>query len=181
MTNISLIDTGYARVDNQSSDTPETEIANSGTELELKGVKFTFERAVGIDDTTEPDRDEDIETNYISRSNPKVIIEGVLKQGDFGVSVGENSDVLAVKELDKMATTKGIKCVYYNDDTAGGSTTGYKLLTKAIGVNDYDAGGTTFVNHPVELHIHVRFNKFRVIQSSDGTLLKFTLEGVMTE
>ena len=68
--------------------------------------------------------------------------------------------------------------MYYNDTET--DTTGYKLITKAIGVDDYDVSGNTFINHPQELHIHVRFTRLVVDQNGKNTLLTFTLEGVMT-
>lgn len=182
MANISIIDTGYANIETEG--TVETLISNSGNEIELKGVRITYNRGNNTDDTVGPDSD-NVEVNQVSTPNPRITIQGIMMRGKLD---GTTTDLAQSTYLDLLCLTKGIKCVYYNDDLT--DNTGYPLISKFLGVSK--SGSTeTLVNgtktytlanpnsHPDEIHFHCRFTNFRITQTANNAY-SFTLEGVLT-
>jgi len=167
MANITLVDTGYANV--ESTGTIETDIAVSGTPLEINGVSFSYNRTANTDKNAEPGNYTSTSINYTSVNSPAITIRGTIKRGSLD---GTNTELGDVAYLDEFVTTRGIKCVYYND--AEEDTDGYPLITKFIGVTD------AYTNHPVEKHIHVRFHSFTITQSATGNSYTWQIQGDIT-
>ena len=168
MANLTLKDTGYANV--ESTGTIETDIANSGTALELKGVSIVYNRSASTERIGEPGDYGLNKINHVSNNSPSISITGILQRGKLD---GTGTSVDDLPAIEEMVTTLGIKCIYYNDAVA--DTTGYPILTKFLGVTD------AFTNHPTEKHLHVKFSSINITQTADNNSYTFRLEGEVTK
>ena len=152
MATITIIDTGYPNVDSsgaiadQSTDEP---IANGGSAITFKCTSMSYNRGANLDNNPVPSKYKDMELNYGSTENPIITIAGVLDRR-------VDADMNLVSEFDALVTTKGIKCLYYND-----STDGYRDLTDDLGAANANDGKT---NHPTEPHLHCRVKSFNISQ-----------------
>ena len=169
MANLTIKDTGYVSVTTSGTQFSGSDIVNSGTAIELIGIDLTYTISSNQDDVTEPDNDTNGVVNHISTNNPKILISGLIKRGKLD---GTSTDMATIPFLKAMVSTKGVKCLYYNDAVT--TTTGYPCITKFLGVTDSEGG------HPTEPHFHVRFTNFRISQSSNSNGYKFSLEGIET-
>jgi hypothetical protein len=169
MANLTIKDSGYVRVAVTDTDVQEALIANSGTPIELKSVSIVYERGANISAPSQPGKFDDIEGKKTSSSAPVIVISGELVRGAMD---GTGTDIMVADQLDALCTTRGVKCVYYNDTETGEA--GYPIITKAIG-----KPGSDYSGHPVEKHFHVDFRRFRLTQTSGKGTASFTLEGVV--
>ena len=169
MANVTIIDSGFVSVTTSGTQFTGDNIVNSGSAIELTGISLTYTRSANNESNVEPDNTEDSPINAVSYNNPKIVISSLLKRGKLD---GTGTSLDQVSLMDKLTTTKGIKCVYYNDTIT--STSGYPLITKFLGTTDSETG------HPSEPHFHVRFNNFTITQ---GTVngMTFRLEGEITQ
>ena len=176
MANITLKDSGYPSVIPSGTQFSGNDIVNSGNEVELKGVNINYQRGSNVSAQSQSGVYEDVESNYTSTKNPSIQISGILKRGKASYSVDGGgtktytyggTDLDQLPYLDAFCTTKGIKCLYYNDDVV--DTTGYPIFTKFLGVTDaYDG-------HPTEKHIHVRCKSLQLTTSGGDGEYRFTL------
>ncbi len=169
MSEISVVDTGYPNIANTGTQLATSSRANSGNVITLKTAEIDYQRGTGFDNTPVPTKFSDVEVNFASTENPKGMITGVLKR-----DVTADMDLIA--ELDKLATTKGIKLLYYSS-----TTDGYRELTDSLGTgNSNDVHKTANFSSVATPHFHVRFTSFSIKQVPSGKLLRYQLSYEVT-
>ena len=157
MATITIIDTGYPNVASAGTVATNANRANSGTAITFKCTSMRYTRGGNLDNSPVPSKYTNVEINYGSIENPILEVSGILSRKI-------DADMNLLSEFDAFVTTKGIKCIYYND-----TTDGYRDLTDDLGSTD------SYTNHPTEPHLHVRIKNFNVSQQPKSTFCQYKL------
>lgn len=175
MATITIIDTGYPNVDKSGNKEGSSDMANGGSAITLKAVSLDYGRGANIADNPIPAKYADMELNFSSVENPKMVVTGILDRKNVEDIDWDDDNTLY--HLDKLVRTKGIKLLYYS--TTGDS---YTTLIEALGFDNYqdghtDSGNELSMDTP---HLHIRILSLKVRQASSGSAVRFTLECEVT-
>lgn len=177
MSNIAILDTGYAVKPNPINTTPsgsQFARANSGNEILLKGVEVACDISSNVDNTNVPAQTDtnglyqSPEINAVSCSADSFTVTGIADRRVSG-------DMTNLSNLRNAVKSKGVKLFYYSSTTDGfrDMTDIWGETTTAYSTNGGFTSGTT----PV---LFVRCTKLSVRHTADSKLLRYTLSLIET-
>lgn len=169
MSSITILDTGFLKIDNTGTQLSSANRANSGSAITLNSVSVNFETKANVDDSPALGKYAETEVNFASFDNRKLVIKGVLRSSN-------STEMSLVYPLHKLVQTKGYKTVYY---PIVGDTT--QLVSKMANGDTFSASEQSlFGIGGAYLHINIRFTSFLPQQGADSNIIHFTLEGLIT-
>ena len=177
---IFMKDTGFIKPGSESGTAfSGSSIVNAGTEVPIKVDRIDYQRGTGLDDKPQPAAFTERNLNFVSITNPIIILQGIIKgTGDLtdgtsnkiniygGVSSYTDADgspstneLGFLELLDRMCKTKGYKNLYYKSSS---NALTQNNLIYALG--DTDSEESTY------RHLHVRCKGINITQTAKGLI-----------